>query len=384
MTTDNQDAEKSAKALLKFALGNHNAKRYKEAAGFYEVILKQYPDTEAAQYAKTNLNSLVNKIDGLEAVWPDNILISRIEQQSTLLKTTQNSDSPPIVEPSNPLPTTPKPHQEATASISKLRHCIYLKWKQLRITDSPYLLAGLFFLTALISYFAGREHVKYEIRQAFTGAVDGFLSNFGQNSVSKPIESNRNSNISIGGDRASAQAKWKQTHNVSDTQWETMIATYTMRKRPQSVTQTDWWEEAKDKTPAELNKLYPPLQPREWYRAEWTGGLSGASRDLDYLFIDRRQNLKVNLMIRTEPDLPIKELHGHLAFIKDGEVVYETELAEKPDVSFTNSHFVILRVQYDDSNAKHRMLRFAKDSELTPVFTVRRVVLADGKEKTFD
>ena len=62
MTTDRQEAEKKAQALLKFALGNHNAKRYGEAAGFYEAILQRHPDTEAAQYALTNLESLVNLV----------------------------------------------------------------------------------------------------------------------------------------------------------------------------------------------------------------------------------------------------------------------------------------------------------------------------------
>ena len=57
------------------------------------------------------------------------------------------------------------------------------------------------------------------------------------------------------------------------------------------------------------------------------------------------------------------------------------QLAEKPDVSFTDRHFVFLRIPYDDNNPKHRTLRFAKDSELTPVFTVRKVVLADGTGK---
>ena len=46
-------------------------------------------------------------------------------------------------------------------------------------------------------------------------------------------------------------------------------------------------------------------------------------------------------------------------------------------------HFVFLRIPYDDSNETHRTLRFAKDNELTPIFTVSKVVLADGIEKTF-
>jgi hypothetical protein len=184
-------------------------------------------------------------------------------------------------------------------------------------------------------------------------------------------------------DRASAQAKWNKSHNVSDKQWKEMIANYKARKHPQSVTEMDWWEEAKDKTPAELNRLYPPPQPKEWYRAKWPTGFS-RSRELDFSFTDRREKLKVTVVIRTEPDVPIKELHGHLAFVKANEIVYETQLAEKPDVSFTDMHPVFLTIPYDDNNPEHRTLRFAKDSELTPVFTVRKVVLADGKEKTFD
>jgi hypothetical protein len=186
-------------------------------------------------------------------------------------------------------------------------------------------------------------------------------------------------------DRADAQTKWKKTHNVSDEQWDELIANYKGRKRPTSVSEMDWWEEAKDKTPVELNKLYPPLQPKEWYRAEWPGQFSfSRSRELDFNFSDRTQKLKVTVMITTESDVPIKELHGHLAFVKDNEIIYETQLAEKPDVSFTDTHFVLLRIDYDDNNSKHRTLRFAKDDELTPVFTVRKVVLANGVEKTFE
>ena len=82
-------------------------------------------------------------------------------------------------------------------------------------------------------------------------------------------------------DRAAAQAEWKKSHNDSDRKWDEMIANYKARKHPESVDETEWWEEAKDKTPAELNKLYPPLQPREWYGAEWSSGLR-RSREFDF------------------------------------------------------------------------------------------------------
>lgn len=45
--------------------------------GFYEVIFFQrYPDTEAAQYAPKNLESLVSKVEMLELIQPDATLIA--------------------------------------------------------------------------------------------------------------------------------------------------------------------------------------------------------------------------------------------------------------------------------------------------------------------
>lgn len=197
-STDYQEAGKKAQALLRFALGNHNAKRYNEAAGFYEVILKRYPDTEAAQYAQTNFSNLVNKIDGLEPIQPDETLIARIEQ-SIESELAQNSDSPPPPQPSEPSTATSKPPQDAPVSAPEPQPLTLSRLKRLRITENPYLLAGLFVLTAVVSYFAGREHVKYEIRQAFTGAAERFgkgmaeamapLKNLGQGPASPPTES---------------------------------------------------------------------------------------------------------------------------------------------------------------------------------------------------
>jgi len=131
-----------------------------------------------------------------------------------------------------------------------------------------------------------------------------------------------------------------------------------------------------------------PKNPRELYTAKWVGGFS-KSRQLDsrFTFDDKPTTYQLTMWvaIKTEPDLPIKELYGHLAFVKDGSTVYETQVAAKPDVSFTDSTVLWVKIDpYDDTNQTHRTLRYAKDSELTPIFTVRKVVLADGKEKTFD
>jgi hypothetical protein len=127
------------------------------------------------------------------------------------------------------------------------------------------------------------------------------------------------------------------------------------------------------------------VEPREWYRAEWAGNyLFSHSKELDWNFHYQDDKpttytLTLRLFIRTPPDLPIKELHGHLAIVKDGKIIYETQVSEKPDISFTNLCLVSVRIDpYDDNNEAHRTLRFAKDNELTPTFTMSRVVLADG------
>ena len=167
-----------------------------------------------------------------------------------------------------------------------------------------------------------------------------------------------------------------------------MIDNYKARKFPQTVSTADWWKEAKSKTPTQLNKLYPPLKPQEWYAAKWVEGYVG-SRDLkrDLNFGDKPDNysLTLKMQIRTEPDLPIRELHGHVEFVKGNEIIYDEQIAETPDVSFTNYCLLWVKIDpYDDKFPAHRTLRYAKDSELTPKFKVTKVVLADGTEKTFD
>jgi hypothetical protein len=93
--------------------------------------------------------------------------------------------------------------------------------------------------------------------------------------------------------------------------------------------------------------------------------------------------LNVSFSIDTEPEVQIKELYGHLTITNAGNLLYETELAEKPDVSFVDGCAVFLQIPYDDNNPLHRKLRFAKDEELNLVFSVTKVVLADGHVKTF-
>ena len=123
---------------------------------------------------------------------------------------------------------------------------------------------------------------------------------------------------------------------------------------------------------------------QEWYCAEWGGGYS-SSRELDRDYSSGDYNLTLKLIVRTEPEIQIKELYGNLVFIKDKKIIYESKVAETPDVSFIDRCFVFLKIDpYDDNNPSHRTLRYAKDNELTPVFTISKVVLANGTEKTFD
>lgn len=196
-------------------------------------------------------------------------------------------------------------------------------------------------------------------------------------------KSKHDDSMKEGENLASLQESWKKSHNVSEEQWTDMVSNYVARKPQDAVTEKDWWNEAKGKTPNEMNRLYPPKSPQEWYRAKWPDSFS-RSRELDFSFSEnKKEELKIGVGIETEPNAPIKELYGHLAFIKNNEVVYEAQISEKEKVSFVDYTYVILRIPYDDSNPKHRTLRFSKDSELTPIFTVRRVVFADGKEKKF-
>lgn len=242
MTADHQDAEKKAQALLKFALGNHNAKRYNEAAGFYEVILKRYPDTEAAQFAQTNLVDLVKKVDGLEAIQPDESLVARIEQStgservsnpavSTTATRLRKPETQSSVAPANPDPASPESVISAPVPPSNTRQApkpssTAIK-KRLRITENPYLLAGLFFLTAVVSYFIGREHVKYEIRQVFFGAADGFLK--GMTGAMKPLK-----NLDQDSTSTPTQPKVKSDANKSN------ILTFPVKLNSKKITEVGY------------------------------------------------------------------------------------------------------------------------------------------------
>jgi hypothetical protein len=167
-----------------------------------------------------------------------------------------------------------------------------------------------------------------------------------------------------------------------------MVNNYVARKYPETVTENEWWEEAQKKTPAQLDKAYPPLKPQEWYIATWS---SSTPREFDsshgsILGSGKREyRLKMFLWIRTEPNLVIKELYGHLKILKAGTVIYETPIEEKPDVSFKDRCIVLHVISpYDDTNEAHRTIRYGKDNELTPVFVASKVVLADGTQKTFE
>ena len=230
------------------------------------------------------------------------------------------------------------------------------------------------------------------------GVVAALLLGVSLSSPSQPAlpvvaQSNAASNKIFGGatgqvGRAAEMTKWQNKHNLSKDQLWQLVDDFIARKAPELVGSAEWWEEAADKTPADMARLYPPLKPHEFYRAEWAGGYSG-SRDLDRNtnFGDTSKStyrLTMLMRINTEPDLPIKELYGKLVFVKGGEVVYEVVIAEKPDVSFTDSCYLYLKVDpYDDENEVHRTLRYSKDDELKPVFTVSEIVLADGKKKVF-
>lgn len=188
--------------------------------------------------------------------------------------------------------------------------------------------------------------------------------------------------------RQDVRGAWKKKHGVTDKQCDEMIATYKARKRPVQISDSDWWEEAQSRTPAQMNDLYPPLEPHEWYFVKWSGGFSGSrklDRDINFSNKPSTYSLKLSVRLDTEPGIPIKEVHGVLFFTKGRAVVYQTEISYLPDVSFSDSCFIWHEIDpYDDDNPTHRELRYATDEGLSPHFKVKRIVLADGQEKTFD
>ncbi len=185
-----------------------------------------------------------------------------------------------------------------------------------------------------------------------------------------------------------SMTEWKQKHKVTEEQWDKLLANYKARMFPKDVSREDWWELAKSRAPAQLNAAFPPLMPREWYAATWIDGFS-SSRELDSQYDSSRRErtyaLTLKIRLRTPPNVPIREVHGNMSFLKDGKQLFTQAIAEVPDVSFTDSLLVWLKISpYDDSNAGHRDLRYTEDSKLTPIFNVSRVVFADDTEQKFE
>lgn len=300
---DSNDTQKKAQALLRFALGNHNAKRYNEAAGFYEYIIKCYPNTEASQFAQSNLSGLVNKVDALEPVKPDETLIARIEQ-SIMSESVQNIATP-IPRPN----TTQSPEQSLTPPK-----------KRLRITENPYLLAGLFFLTAVASYFIGREHVKYEIRQALTGAVDGFRKN-----MSDAMAPLRSSNPNI--------PQEKNTQNL---------------KKPKTFT-----------FPVRLN-----------------------SKELTKL--DYRSIISFRLTIDNTLDRPIKAFEGRLLFKDVlGKLILGANMSYRDGIAAKGNTVWSGEIEYNQFIDHHRELANVDKDQLIPELEIYKVAYEDGTVEEF-
>ena len=70
--------------------------------------------------------------------------------------------------------------------------------------------------------------------------------------------------------------------------------------------------------------------------------------------------LTLLLIIATEPDKPMRGLSGHLKMLDGESVVYDEPLRHQPDVSFKDTASVVLKIDYDDTNANHRAMRFSE------------------------
>jgi hypothetical protein len=233
-------------------------------------------------------------------------------------------------------------------------------------------------VTMNLNAFRGEGTIRFKI---LAKQIKGFPPEGDLSAVGKRTRTRRASPIP-----RDPQEEWREKHNVSAARWDEMTANFIARKFPQRATAEGWWKEARDKTPAQLDEAYPPLEPREWYCAAWVSGVESRKLDDSYSISDtRRYWLNMFLNIRTEPNLVIKELYGRLRIQKDQKTIYETPIAHKPDLSFKNNCYVMHKINpYDDTNEVHRTLRYAEDTELAPIFTVSKVVLADGTEKTFE
>ena len=119
------------------------------------------------------------------------------------------------------------------------------------------------------------------------------------------------------------------------------------------------------------------------YDIKWYKSIFDEAKDVDYDFFAKRWVLIMNFDLHIEADTPIKDVYGHLAIMKDGRVIYETPIADKNGISFTDSTLIHVKIPYDDSNPVHRTLRFDDVENLKPVFTLQKLVLADGREVIF-
>jgi len=188
------------------------------------------------------------------------------------------------------------------------------------------------------------------------------------------------------GDRVNTiakQSKWIESNGIDTAEYQQIQEQWVTRT---NFVGTDpaaaFWDIAKDSTPAQLNKDFPPLTDQEWFSASIHLDGIGSSFTRDFSNKNRyggepEYHLRIQVRIRTIPDKPIKSFTGDLT-VRDQEsnTLHQEPVEYKPDVSFVDMAFVYIRIDYDDTNPLHRSLRF--DKTLEALFVLSTVTFADG------
>lgn len=223
-----------------------------------------------------------------------------------------------------------------------------------------------------VGYFAGREHLKYEMRSALSKAGEAFQEGLQNAFRGKPA--------------SAPVTDWRKQHNLSEKDGERLYQQWLHRTGKQSGAVDEFWAMALRSTPAEIERLFPPLQRKEWYAAS-VDKESYSWRNFDSdVFIrsgeERTHRLTLLVNIRVKPNRIVKSVAGELTVSSRQQELVSVPIVHEPDVSFQGSTYYRFTIDpYDDANPAHRKLRF--DDDIQVRFAVTRVEFADGTTQSF-
>ncbi len=231
---------------------------------------------------------------------------------------------------------------------------------------------GVAVVALTVGYLAGREHLKYEMRSALSKAGEAFQEGLQNAFRGKPV--------------SAPVTDWRKQHNLSEKDGDRLYQQWLHRTGKESGAVDEFWAMALKSTPAEIERLFPALQRKEWYAAS-VNKQSSSWRNFDSdLFIrsgdERTHRLTLLVNLRVEPNRIVKSVAGELTFSSGKQVLVSVPIVHEPDVSFEDRTYYRFKIDpYDDSNPVHRKLRF--DDGIQVRFAVTRVEFADGTTQSF-